>query len=150
MGPLGQNQFFCAVKDIFFAIHARYSPKASDQDLRFLPRKLSIGTARASLILHKQSSNWCLGCIEVVFSTQRVPRQNVQDGSLVKHYRKTVTEKPRWTGIGWKRERTFSWFHPPRSLFPTTPSSIGWYFRYDRRFCVGSFKNPNEVGLGLQ
>ena len=68
------------------------------------------------------------------FATQSVLRQNVQDGPLAKHYRKTVTEKPRWTGIGWKRERTFSWFHPPRSLFPPTPSSIGRHFRYDRRF----------------
>ncbi len=30
---------------------------------------------------------------------------------------KKFTEKPRWIGIGWKRERTFSWFHPPRYLF---------------------------------
>jgi hypothetical protein len=71
MGPLGQNQFFCAMKDIFFAIHSGYSLNASDQDLHFLRRKISIGTARALSASHKQSSYLSVGCIEVGFLQRR-------------------------------------------------------------------------------
>jgi hypothetical protein len=85
IGPLGQNQFFCVAKDHFFAIHSRYSLKAIDQAPNFLRHKISIGTARAPLITYKHLVRSIVDCIEVVFLTEMVPKQNVQDGSLREH-----------------------------------------------------------------
>lgn len=48
--------------------------------------------------------------------------------SCLRRTQRRIEKKPQWTGIGWKRERTFSWFHPLR-FFCQNPPSIAHELR---------------------
>lgn len=68
--------------------------------------------------------------------------------SCLRRTQRRIEKKPQWTGIGWKRERTFSWFHPPRFVFRLCHLQLlGDFVRIES--CGSSITEPSGGGIGF-